>query len=36
MGFVKSAGKTAVVVVAVLVILHYVAPEMVKKHTGTV
>lgn len=36
MGFIKGSAKTALIVVAVLVVLHYFGPDMVKKHTGTV
>lgn len=33
---IKSLAQTALSVVAVLVVLHYVAPVAVKQHTGTV
>lgn len=36
MAIAKGAGKTALVVVAVLVVLHFVAPAKVKEFTGTV
>jgi hypothetical protein len=36
MAIAKGAGKTALIVVAVLVLLHYVGPAAVKTHTGTV
>lgn len=36
MGMLKGAAKTALVVVVVLVALHYVGPDAIKKHTGTV
>ena len=35
MGIVKGSAKTALIVVGVLVLLHYVAPAAVKQHTGT-
>lgn len=34
--FAKSAGKTAAVVLAVLVVWHFVAPAKAKEFTGTV
>jgi hypothetical protein len=35
MGAVKGFAMTALSVVAVLVVLHYVAPAAIKQHTGT-
>lgn len=35
MAKLKGAGVTALIVVAVLVALHYVAPANVKAYTGT-
>lgn len=32
---IKSLAQTALSVVAVLVVLHYVAPASIKAHTGT-
>ena len=34
--FAKSAGKTAIVVLAVLAVWHFVAPAKAKEITGTV
>lgn len=35
MAIVKGAGKTALIVVLVLVALHYVAPASAKAYLGT-
>ncbi len=32
---IKSIAQSALTVVAVLVLLHYVAPAAIKAHTGT-
>lgn len=36
MGTAKAFAMSAATVVAVLVLLHYVAPASIKQHTGTV